>query len=608
MAASTEAPSPPKSQRFRHSKQPLAPATVPAHDGEYSLYPAFPVPPNTIQFGFDALANAITGHQFVRIDGYGGVLWDELQRELQFHLELLGFHVNWIDISNALKPRDEIESIVRPYLGGDDPLFGTRFLGVLADLFNQNLLDQIAAANDASPTIVFGCGAALVAGIGPLVYVDVPKNEIQFRSRAGAVCNLGTDEAASAKEQYKRFYFVDWPILNRHKAEIVEQVDWFVDAQRPDEPTFIAGNALRDALDRMSRNAFRVRPWFEAGPWGGQWLKQRLPSLSQDEPNYAWSFELIVPENGIAFSDGRYQCEVSFDWLMYYRHCEVLGDGAARFGFDFPIRFDFLDTMDGSNLSLQCHPRPEYIRDQFGEPFTQDETYYIVDCDDDAVVFLGFQANVDRAEFRSALEHSYQTSTPVDVNRFVQAIPAHRHDLFLIPSGTIHCSGANNMVLEISATPYIFTFKMYDWLRLGMDGRPRPLNIARAFDNLQFDRQGDGVVDRLVSKPSAIASGSDWQLIHLPTHEEHFYDVHRFDFLTDVSARTEGSPHVLMVVEGSGVEVVTMQGMRQEFNFLETFVVPATAGSYRLINQGPGPVKVVKAFLKSSHPSNVEAQ
>ena len=320
--------------------------------------------------------------------------------------------------------------------------------------------------------------------------------------------------------------------------------------------------------------------------------------LPQEEPNYAWSFELIVPENGIAFTDGRHSCEVSFDWLMYWRHCEVLGDSAERFGYDFPIRFDFLDTIEGGNLSLQCHPRPDYIREHFGEPFTQDETYYIVDCHPGAEVYLGFQADVDRAAFRAVLERSFQDSAAVDVKQFVRSFPAHRHDLFLIPSGTIHCSGADNMVLEISATPYIFTFKMYDWLRMGMDGKPRPLNIERAFENLRFDRRGDEVECQLISRPNVIIRGADWQLVHLPTHEEHFYDIHRFDFNTEVASETNGSPHILMLVEGSSLVVVTEQGMRQQFSSLETFVVPAAAGSYKLTNQGPGPAKVIKAFVK----------
>ena len=200
--------------------------------------------------------------------------------------------------------------------------------------------------------------------------------------------------------------------------------------------------------------------------------------------------------------------------------------------------------------------------------------------------------------FREALERSVRNDVAVDVERFVNVEAAHKHDLFLIPNGTIHCSGKGNLVLEISATPYIFTFKMYDWRRLDLDGKPRPLNIERAFQNLYFDRRGKRVQDELIAQPTVIATGPDWQLVHLPTHTEHFYDVHRFEFATSVEAATDGSSHVMSLVEGTSVILETEAGMRQRFNYAETFVVPTAARRYRLVNEGDAPAKVVKAFIK----------
>ncbi len=584
---------------FRTTGQRIAPAEPGADLGNaYCLYPAFPLEVGTVGAGFDALARQLASSHLVRIDGYVGVFWESFRRQLQDSLAQINVVAKWIDVSQAQKRPADVELLVDPFLGGDDPLFGTRFPGKLIDFFDSQRLAALQPDRSASLTVVYGCGSGLVAWDGPLVYVDLPKNELQYRSRAGTVCNIGAGSPIPPKPQYKRFYFVDWPALNLHKAEIVNRVDWFVDEQRPDRPTFVAGSVLRGALDSMSRNVFRVRPWFEPGPWGGQWLKKQLPQLPQNEPNYAWSFELIAPENGLAFGDGQHICELSFDWLMYRKHRAVLGDFADRFGYDFPIRFDFLDTYDGGNLSLQCHPRPEYIHEHFGEPFTQDETYYIVDCKPGAEVYLGFREGVDPKEFRAEVERSYNASTPVDVKRFVSTVPVRHGDLMLIPSGTIHCSGADILVLEISATPYIFTFKLYDWLRLGLDGVPRPLNIDRAFDNLRFDRQGNEVARQLVSQPIVIAEGDDWRLVHLPTHQEHFYDIHRYEFNSEVLVHTNGSPHVLMLVEGSSLMVETTYGMRERFHFVETFVVPAAAGSYKLINQGERRAKVVKAFVK----------
>ena len=520
---------------------------------------------------------------------------------LNIELERLGTHAAWFDVAVALRPAAEFDALVAPFLGGDDPLFGTRFTGTLPDFFDPEKLSALRASVEAAETsIVYGCGAALVGADGFLVYVDVPKNEIQFRSRAGSVRNLGASQAADPKVMYKRFYFVDWVALNGHKAVQLPRIDVIIDGQRPDEPTWMTGVDFRDGLDRASRNFFRVRPWFEPGPWGGQWIKQHIPELPQNTPNYAWSFELITPENGLAFESDGLLLETSFDCLMYYNNVAVLGSSAARFGYEFPIRFDFLDTFAGGNLSVQCHPRLDYARRNFGETITQDETYYILDCASDAQVYLGFRDDIDPAAFRQALDTSYQQSTPLDMARFVNIEPAHRHDLFLIPNGTIHCSGTNNLVLEISATPYIFTFKMYDWLRLDLEGKPRPLNIARAFENLYFERKGERVRQELIAHPYILGAGDGWQIVHLPTHPDHFYDVHRFDFVQQIEAETGDSCHVMSVVEGQSVILETAGGMRQRFNYAETFVIPAAAGRYRLINDGSQPIKVIDCFLKGS--------
>ena len=201
-------------------------------------------------------------------------------------------------------------------------------------------------------------------------------------------------------------------------------------------------------------------------------------------------------------------------------------------------------------------------------------------------------------KFEAALTESAEKGTPLDVPKYINAEKAHKHDLFLIPPGTLHSSGRNNLVLEISTTPYIFTFKMYDWLAMDLDGKPRPLNIRRAMDNLCFDRKGEKIRKEHISHPALLEKGNDWELWHLPTHPKHSYDVHRYKIGSSVEVRTEGRFHVLNLVEGETADVVTAGGQTFHLNYAETLVISAAAESYKIINTSGREIMVVKAFMK----------
>lgn len=533
------------------------------------------------------------------IDGFFGVQWDLFIRRLRAAFARRGVRARWVSTRQCFLPSVQIDGILAPVLT-NDPVFGRLFPGHLEDLWDAGRADSVRqdVAACEGITIVYGYGASRLVTGEVQVYVDIPKEHGQELAAQGAICNVGAHAPEAFEAMYKRLYFVDWPMLNRVKRAMLPRIDLLVDATKAEAPAFVYGDTFRRALHGLARRPFRVKPRFAPGPWGGQWMKERF-DLPSEQPNYAWSFELIAPENGILLGDGRHVLECSVDYLLWQETDAVLGvPVAARYGSYFPLRFDYLDTMGGANLSCQVHPRLDYIRDEFGEAITQDETYYIVTCKPGARVFLGLRDDVDMARFAADATAARDEGIPFDINDHVHSLPSAPHDLFLIPSGTVHCSGADNLVLEISATPYIYTFKLYDYLRRDLHGKLRHVHLDHALANIDATRTATWVHAHLVPEPVALRAGPTWGEYRLGASDRLFFAIHRLDFVDEIADDAAGKFIALNLVEGEQCMILTGGNEPVELRCAESIVIPASVGAYVLRNTGQIPCKVIKAFVK----------
>jgi mannose-6-phosphate isomerase class I len=240
------------------------------------------------------------------------------------------------------------------------------------------------------------------------------------------------------------------------------------------------------------------------------------------------------------------------------------------------------------------------MQSNFNEEMPQDESYYILDAKENSNVYLGFQENINEQEFRLQIEKSFHESVSIQIENYIQSHKSKKHDFFSIPHGTIHGSGKNNLVLEISSAPYIFTFKIYDWLRLDLDGRPRTLNIDRAFRNLDFSRKGD-LIKQHINNIKVIYENSDCKIHCLSTNDEQYYDVHRIDLKSSFEFKTSDCFSVLSLVEGDSIEVETQNGYKKRFYYAETFIIPAAAVSFILTNIAHMPCKLLRVFIKPEY-------
>jgi len=452
--------------------------------------------------------------------------------------------------------------------------------------------------------IVIGFGASLVAEGDLLVYADLARWEIQLRYRSKEFGNWQAgNENEDILRKYKRGYFVEWRTADRLKRSLLGKADYYLDTNRKDDPRMVTGAALFAGLRQTARRPFRLVPYFDPGVWGGRWLEEVIGLAPREHP-YAWGFDGVPEENSLYFRYGDVRIELPSINVVFFEPKALLGERVyARFGAEFPIRFDFLDTIGGQNLSLQVHPLTDYIRQHFGMSYTQDESYYILDAKEGAKVYLGLKEGIDKDAITADLERAQQGGYSFPAERYVNTFPARKHDHFLIPAGTIHCSGADAMVLEISATPYIFTFKLWDWDRLGLDGKPRPVHLEHGKRNIQWDRTTGWVERNLVNRIEETARGDGWVEERTGLHELEFIETRRHWFTGTVPHHTNGGVQVLNLVEGEEAVVESPEGAFPPFvvRYAETFIVPASVGAYTIRPASPSGgrrLATIKAYVR----------
>ncbi|RNL95149.1 mannose-6-phosphate isomerase [Sinomicrobium pectinilyticum] len=557
--------------------------------------------------GWDAICGAIKDkagdNGKIVIETYQGVDTAEVRTALE---EVFGSCTIY-DSTDAMKPAPEIEKMVYPYVT-DDRVFGYMTDLALSDFFDpescRKLREKTGKGNK-DITVILGPGASFCCDRSDLlVYLDMPRWELQLRMRRHEVNNLGVlNKDTEFALRVKQSFFVDWRVLDRHKTALFEKTDFFVDTVRSSDPRMISGEAMKHALEITSRQPFRVVPFFDPGPWGGQWLKEVI-DLDRDRVNFAWGFDCVPEENSLLFDFGGITFETPSINLVLTRPEPLLGQQVyKKFGAEFPIRFDFLDTMDGGNLSLQVHPTKAYIKEQFGMPYTQDESYYILDAGEGAEVYLGIRDETDPEKMIAGLKNAQEKGQAFDADAYINKWPVKKHDHYLIPSGTVHCSGRNSVVLEISATPYIFTFKLWDWGRLGLDGKPRPIHLFHGENVIDWSRRTQWTKDNLVNRIEEVAQGEGWKEEKTGLYVSDFIETRRHWFTGSVPHNTNGSVNVINLVEGREAIVESPEGKFEPFvvHYAETFIIPAEVGDYTIRPYGASEGEecaTLKAFVR----------
>ncbi len=368
--------------------------------------------------------------------------------------------------------------------------------------------------------------------------------------------------------------------------------------------SLLPASLLEGIFARAMEYPLRCKPVYLEGVWGGYYI-QRLRGLPREMKNCAWVFDMIPMEVSVVFELNGRKLEFPFYTLVQSQGPKLMGKRSVdAFGYYFPVRFNYDDTYHSNgNMSIQCHPGEKYVTENNGELGRQDESYYIVETGQGARTYLGFQKDADVEEFIAEARRSEKDGQPVDYQKYVYSIESKPGTQVMIPAGTIHASGQNQLILEIgSLTVGSYTYKMYDYVRKDLDGNPRPIHTYHGDQVLDRSRTADWVDQNLVNGGRrTLRKGKDWEEFVVGEHELLYFSLRNERFVTAIEDDTAGDFHVLTLVDGEQVLVRSKTNPERCFlqNYLDIVIVPADFGPYEIINQKAGTVCVEhKTMLK----------
>ena len=563
----------------------------------------------------------------VALDGYTTANWTVFVNLIARECCLLGLGFEAIDANAAtLKSGKEIDAIIDPLLIWDTKIDPTLLYGKVYKGGYQGLMDEarteafkkaVPASRQAGKiSVVYGYGS-LIPELRELydvkVFFDLTPMKSMLRIRRGEYSNLGKERPGIINRTIRRCYYCDFECAVRNRHELWENnvPDWYVLDNDPQNLQLMPFGTFSDICAQLVKYPFRAKPCYLEGVWGGSYMK-KLRNLPDEMRNAAWVFDFIPMEVSVVVEAGDEKLDINYCSFVHKEGVNLMGeDCVKKFEGYFPIRFNWDDSYHSTgNMSIQCHSGGEYNVKNYNEFGRQDESYYVVVTGHDAKTFIGFRDDADIPQFFRDIEAADTEHKPCDYMKYVSYEESKPGLQVMLPAGTIHSSGRNQVILEIgSLTIGSYTYKMYDYLRLDFDGKQRPIHTRLGEENVRQDRRYSVIHDPespeyIVQKPRLAASGEGWEEYILGENPQVYFSLRRLEFEKKCEQDTGGKLfHVLTLVDGDAVRVRSVRHPERYFDlqFMDIVCVPADMGRYVIENLGMEPVMVHKTCLREGY-------
>ena len=566
----------------------------------------------------------------VALDGYTTTKWDLFVSLLARECDVFGFKIEFVDsAARTFKSGEEIDSIIDPLLIWDKKIDPTLLYGKVYHGGYIGLMDpvKVEAFKKEIPALKAPGTLVLVYGYGCLIkefrgmydikcWFDITPMNSMLRIRAGEYANIGKKHTGIINRTIRRCYYCDFENAVQLRKQLFDgsELDYyFLDNDRPNLQMMPFGT-FADICAQLVKYPFRAKPCYLEGVWGGSYMT-KLRNLPKEMRNAAWVFDFIPMEVSVLVEAGAEKLDINYCSFVHKEGVNLMGEACVKkYKGYFPIRFNWDDSYHSTgNMSIQCHSGGKFNVENYNEFGRQDESYYVVITGHEAKTFIGFRDDADIPAFFREIEAADTEHKRCDYMKYVSYEESKPGLQVMLPAGTIHSSGRNQVILEIgSLTIGSYTYKMYDYLRLDFDGKQRPIHTKLGEENVRQDRRYSVIHDPnspeyIVQEPRLDAEGDGWKEYILGENPQMYISLRRLEFEEKCEQDTKGEKfHVLTLVDGDHIRIRSVEHPERHFDldFMEIACVPASMGKYVIENLGKEPIRVHKTCLRDGYESD----
>ena len=570
----------------------------------------------SVVFGWDKSLNCLAdllvgGKKTLAIDGWYGIDYEKIAAALAAKVEEKGKKAVLIPAVSLFCDREAVIAYHQPYVT-DDPGFGkVNTAGVIEDIMKADALEavkaQLAGAEDI--TIVYGVGASVKAFEEVLdikCYVDNTHQKVQWDMWTGKLAAFGCTEPTKGYN-WKEYHYSDYYMLKRQKDYMYGAMDFYIENYFEEDLVIVPRVAYNEIMSTLVKYPIHEVKIFSPGPWGAYRYEQMDYGV-EGLANNAWN-KIAGPELRILIDFGG-ERSISMPMLnaMQYGR-ELVGELIHnRYPGLFPLDI-WLDDgwhptpqpAERISMPMHIHPSSKYVEDHFNEPLGRYETYYIAEAYEGANTWMGFKDDADIEEWERLCEESQNIKPIENWKDFIANWNSKEGDLYLIPPGTMHGHGGNQMVLEMDTNPSIngteYSFFEYDFARPSWDddaksmtGKPLKMHLEHG-RNMEKTRRASWVKDHLLSTPLVVKWTPAYYIDRYKSHSVMPYHVERIHFEKCGEYSTEGKfMHMLTLTVSTKVTVrsKTNPAFFAECDKFQTLVIPASFGDYEILNEEGG--------------------